>query len=51
MMDGKGHAAVQAINGAAGGVHQVPDIVMAAALEHVHKADDIAVYVGVGVLR
>ena len=42
---------VGAVDRARGGIHQVLDLVVSAALEDVHKTDQIRVDVGVGVLE
>ena len=48
---GKRHHRVAALHAAAAGIHQVLHTVVAAAFEHVHEADDVAVDVGVRVLQ
>ena len=51
VMHGERHGFVSAVYRAAGGVHQVLHVVMAAAFKDIHKANQVGLYVGVGVLQ
>jgi aspartate 1-decarboxylase len=44
------HRSVHTVNGAAAGVHKVPDLVVAAAFQNMSKAHNVAVDVGVGIV-
>src|SRR5690554_8059225 len=51
VMHGERHGLVSAVYRAAGGVHQVLHVVMATAFQDIHKANQVGVYVGVGVFQ